>query len=192
METYSHDDELQHHGIKGMKWGVRRYQNPDGSLTEKGYKKYYNSEGNFTNKAKKLIGKSIGGKSEFDSYTTKYGNKKGVAKSNRQSVSTEYFDKTYGGHFKNKAIANLKKNKKYDKYFEKYKGKDEFTGDGGEYHEMIREWAPGYKKFEDKMKKKFAEATLKDIGLPVTDKGQKYVEDLFTERTRKGKDVVKV
>ena len=31
--------ELQHHGILGMKWGVRRYQNEDGSLTEAGKKR---------------------------------------------------------------------------------------------------------------------------------------------------------
>lgn len=29
-------DELYHHGILGMKWGVRRYQNKDGSLTPEG------------------------------------------------------------------------------------------------------------------------------------------------------------
>lgn len=34
---------LVHHGIKGMKWGVRRYQNPDGSLTAAGKKRYLKS-----------------------------------------------------------------------------------------------------------------------------------------------------
>lgn len=33
------DYYLQHHGIKGMKWGVRRYQNKDGSLTPAGKKR---------------------------------------------------------------------------------------------------------------------------------------------------------
>jgi hypothetical protein len=31
---------LAHHGIKGQKWGIRRYQNPDGSLTDEGRRRY--------------------------------------------------------------------------------------------------------------------------------------------------------
>ena len=34
------NNELQHWGIKGMKWGVRRYQNSDGTLTAAGKKRY--------------------------------------------------------------------------------------------------------------------------------------------------------
>lgn len=39
--TYSY--ELYHHGVKGMKWGVRRFQKKDGSLTSAGKKRYSDS-----------------------------------------------------------------------------------------------------------------------------------------------------
>lgn len=47
------DEYLMHHGVKGMHWGVRRYQNTDGSLTEKGYKHYkVNPDGSFKSERK--------------------------------------------------------------------------------------------------------------------------------------------
>ena len=36
---FINDEELYHYGIKGMRWGIRRYQNPDGSLTPAGIRR---------------------------------------------------------------------------------------------------------------------------------------------------------
>ena len=36
-------ESLSHHGIMGMRWGVRRYQNYDGSYTKKGLERYRNA-----------------------------------------------------------------------------------------------------------------------------------------------------
>lgn len=55
---YEHPNDLSHHGIKGQKWGVRRFQNKDGSLTKAGGKRYNGSD----YKPRKNVIKEVGDK----------------------------------------------------------------------------------------------------------------------------------
>lgn len=71
MELYTVEgyrrDSLQHYGLKGMKWGIRRYQNPDGTLTPAGKLRY----------------------SDKATYKTKYKRDKRAAKYDTKSLETE-------------------------------------------------------------------------------------------------------
>lgn len=55
--TFIDADSLKHYGIKNMKWGIRRYQNPDGSLTPAGRKRYMNPDGTLNKKGEKYYKK---------------------------------------------------------------------------------------------------------------------------------------
>jgi hypothetical protein len=95
MQSY-----LQHHGIKGMHWGVRKYQNKDGSLTSEGKKHKQNYKTHKDNydrvkdagtkivKSSKKMQDAVG---EYDYYNMAYTNS-----DYRQIVSPEksWFSKT--------------------------------------------------------------------------------------------------
>ena len=58
----SSDNSLEHWGIKGQKWGVRRFENADGTLTAEGkkrYNKYQTADGSMTEKGKKKYEKAL-------------------------------------------------------------------------------------------------------------------------------------
>lgn len=63
--------ELYHHGIKGQKWGVRRYQNPDGSLTDAGRKRQAKK---YAKELNKLDDEAVGHISRYMRYDAKVRN----------------------------------------------------------------------------------------------------------------------
>lgn len=97
IEAYKrHRDELKHYGTIGQKWGVRKWQNPDGTFNEAGKERYFGSKGKKEKNEKKI--------------NSKYQNKDG-------SLSQEYINKiqklTNEGKFDE--IEKLKKQIDFDK-----------------------------------------------------------------------------
>lgn len=65
------EEDLAHHGIKGMKWGIRRYQNEDGTLTDSGKRRYLNKITKMSGKYEKLSAKSQKATAKANKYLTR-------------------------------------------------------------------------------------------------------------------------
>lgn len=91
MWCYAHgySSELYHHGILGQKWGIRRYQNADGSLTEAGKKHYARQEASDAKYRQREIDRNESNRQQsqyrsdkrivkYGDKTTKYANKAAI------------------------------------------------------------------------------------------------------------------
>lgn len=78
---------IEHHGILGMKWGVRRYQNADGSLTDEG-RKHYGSSGTYDTSTKSKTKRAIA-KYGHESYQMQKEAKKNLKKAAKLADSRD-------------------------------------------------------------------------------------------------------
>lgn len=85
--------ELYHHGIKGQRWGIRRYQNPDGSLTNAGRARYLGSESFHRGPTIKELQKDPDVKKRQEEVRK--------ARKDLQAAKDEWNSATKGGHLRN-------------------------------------------------------------------------------------------
>ena len=131
-------DYLAHHGVKGQRWGVRRFQNPDGSLTEKGKRRMKTLQGKSdkldAKKAKLNSPKNMVKLSQYKSLSADrhaaanqhkadkdfYRNKASYALTNHGAkVATKKADKSH-----TKYVQEAKKAAEYDDYITKHQNKE--------------------------------------------------------------------
>lgn len=73
MMSYTDSLELEHFGVKGMKWGVRRYQNADGTLTAAGKEKLKNYKFEESNKVRKRYTRTKNAEERYQTRKKKQG-----------------------------------------------------------------------------------------------------------------------
>lgn len=153
-------DHLEHHGIRGMHWGQRRFQNEDGSLTPAGRERYGIGDGN--TRVKKRYQKTDG------SLTAK-GVKKVAQSGTYLEPDVKRAAKIFG------RISDNEKQKVRQEFDQKYWDRHD------DMYESTHTLSKEYRKLYNSFKDKYAKATLKDLGFIDTPKSRKQVKAILKD-----------
>lgn len=161
-------DELMHFGVKGMKWGVRRYQNKDGTLTAKGKAKYGND---ISQRKPKHVKKQV-----QDAYASNRLKKKSI-----KDEVEEKMDKT------KEKKRFIKINNDLDKLFDEADKLYETDGPNAwakPSYDIEKEYDKAFTAYENKRNKvieevidEYASVTLKSLGYKDIEKGREWLKN---------------
>lgn len=135
--TRTNQEELYHFGVKGMKWGVRKYQNSDGTLTDIGKNKVSKEYRKYINKTRDDINKRYSKRyykayneaanemnnGKIEQYNKEYAQKLGKRAANHDYANDKsyidgyekVFEKTMSKHYNRALIQDILSNPNYKK-----------------------------------------------------------------------------
>ena len=171
----NYSDELYHHGIKGQRWGIRRYQNDDGTLTAEGRKRY-------GSKVEKVSKKKL--LDQVNRYATS-----GNSKANE--IIEERWKKAESLAEKSESSKKLDEINDYMKQLDKqvkeqHGPKAQVVYDkafADEYNKLVfdmRKIATDYMN-KPEFRDKIASMYLNELGYDDTEVGRKYIKELMGE-----------
>lgn len=181
-----HSDYLEHHGIKGQKWGLRRYQNLDGSYTDAGKKRYSRqlekkvnkSRSNYVNNAFKVGTKMA---DAINKPNTSQVRNKIFSDPDYVKVNNRYMD-SYSKHEHALEEAVFKYGPDVNAMPEATRKKLETSANN--IRDLEKKHWQQFNKTINKYEPELLSAALKDIGEEDTELGRQLIKEIYTKKRK--------
>ena len=175
--------ELYHWGTKGMKWGVRRYQNKDGSLTPAGKKRYAAEEAKLKAREKEIKGreKAAAKKAKLDSKKAELDAREAALKGGKSKTNTK--SKSDSDASKPKSIKDMS-----DDELRNLTTRMTLEKNFYEAQSNLAKAIPKKSTVYDKLKDSYLDDIVKSV---IIEPGKKYVNGIVDKKlSSEGKDIL--